>query len=502
MPSLDRPAIAAAALVYMAVVVAIGIWATRRTLSSRDFFIAGQKLGTLVTALAATSATFSAFVFLGGPGLTYRMGITSLFIMVPVGFTSSLICWTLAKRLRLLAEVREVFTIPDVVLLRFGSRAASGLAAVSIVLGSIGYLAAQLLALGVLFVSIFGVGGEGGASLGLGIGIGLVVILLYAVAGGMLAGVYTDVVQGAVMLFAAVAVFGYAFSAGGGLEAMTRTIATSDRFGPDFLDPIGSSAVTAAGFFFVFGIGAAGQPHMLHKFFMLRDPRSLRWMPAAIGWTQALCVLIWLGIGLAVPALVAEGRMAPLTAPDGAAPLFILGYTPPLLAGIVFAGVLAAIMSSADSFLNIAAAALVRDLPRAFGRSVSRELPAARAATLLVGVGAALLAYGYGDLIALLGTFAFGTFAAALTPALAVGLNWRGVTATAATASIGVGATLNVGLELFSRQPALSGSVLSTPGAASTIALASSFLVLLALSSWRSDDGDIVDPAVAAVMEM
>ena len=111
------------------------------------------------------------------------MGISSLFIAVPVGFTSSLICWTLAKRLRLLAEVREVFTIPDVVLLRFGSRAASGVAAVSIVLGSIGYLAAQLLALGVLFVSIFGVGGERGASLGLGIGIGLVVILLYAVAG-------------------------------------------------------------------------------------------------------------------------------------------------------------------------------------------------------------------------------------------------------------------------------------------------------------------------------
>ncbi len=499
MPSLDRPAVAISAVLYTVVVVAVGVWATHRTRSARDFFIAGQGLGPIVTALAATSATFSAFVFLGGPGLTYRMGIASLFIVVPVGFTSSLICWTLAKRLRLLAEVRDVFTIPDVVLLRFGSRAASGLAAVSIVLGSIGYLAAQLLALGVLFVAIFGAR-FGEASLALGIGFGLAVILVYAVAGGMLAGVYTDVVQGTVMLFAAVAVFGYSLSAAGGLGAMTRSIAASERFGPGFLDPFSASTATAAGFFFVFGVGAAGQPHMLHKFFMLRDPRQLRWMPAAIGWTQALCVLIWLGIGLAVPALVAEGGMEPLANPDHAAPLFVLGYTPPVLAGIVFAGVLAAIMSSADSFLNIASAALVRDLPRALGRTMSDELKAARVATLVVGIGAALLAFGYGDLIALLGTLAFGTFAAALTPALAVGLNWRGVTATAATASIGVGASLNLGLELVSRQSALWGSVLSAPGVASTIALASSFLVLLALSTWRGDD-DVLDPAVAAVME-
>lgn len=500
MPELDQPAIAASAISYMVIVIAIGIWATRRTHSARDFFITGQRLGPLVTALAATSATFSAFVFLGGPGLTYRMGLTSFFIVVPVGFTSSLICWTLAKRLRLLAEVREVYTIPDVVLLRFGSRAASGLAALSIVLGSIGYLAAQLLAFGVLFVSIFGGATGVGDSLAVGIGIGLVLILLYSVAGGMLAGVYTDVFQGTVMVVAATAVFGYALVAGGGIEAMTRSIATSDRFGPGFLDPFGASPATAAAFFFVFGVGAAGQPHILHKFFMLRDPRHLKWMPAAIGWTQALCVLIWLGIGLAVPSLVAQGRLPPLEAPDLAAPLFVLGYTPPLMAGIVFAGVLAAIMSSADSFINIASAALVRDLPRALGRPVSRELPAARLATLLIGVGAGMLAYGYGDLIALLGTFAFGTFAAALTPVLAIGLNWRGVTAVAAAASIGVGASLNVGLELLSRQPGFASSVIARPGAASALALACSFLVLLTLSSWRRDR-ESVDSAVAAVME-
>ena len=100
------------------------------------------------------------------------------------------------------------------------------------------------------------------------------------------------------------------------------------------------------------------------------------------------------------------------------------------------AAILAAIMSTADSFMNLGAAVLVRDLPRACRRRVGNELLWGRIATFGVTVAAAALALGYNDLIALLGTFSFGTFGAALAPALAVGLNWRRVTSVAATASV------------------------------------------------------------------
>ena len=120
-----NPLIVAVAAVYLVVVLAIGAWAARRTRDSRDFFIAGQRIGLLVTGLATMSAAFSGFVFLGGPGLTYRIGVASLFICLPVGFTSGLLCWVLAKRLRLLAEIREVYTIPDAIACRYRSRPAS-----------------------------------------------------------------------------------------------------------------------------------------------------------------------------------------------------------------------------------------------------------------------------------------------------------------------------------------------------------------------------------------
>ncbi|HUO86646.1 MAG TPA: sodium/proline symporter, partial [Thermoanaerobaculia bacterium] len=424
MPLLDRPILLVVAAVYLLAVFAVAAWAARRTRNARDFFIAGQGVGLVVTGLATTTAAFSGFVFLGGPGLTYRLGTSAFLICASTGFTAALLCWTVGRRLRLLAGVREIYTVPDAVLVRFASRPAAGLAALAVVAGTVGYLGAQLLALGVILESVLGTRELLGAwSLPATMAAGLLVVLVYAVSGGMVAGVYTDVVQGAVMLAAAIAVFAYAMAAGGGPAGIARSIADAPAFGTAFLEPLsGVPAATGLGLFFVFGVGVLGQPHMLHKFYMLDDPAKLRWMPLVIAGSQSVCLLIWVGIGLAVPALVAAGSLAPLANPDQAAPLFLLTQVPPAIAGLVFAGVLAAIMSTADSFVNVGAAALVRDLPRALGRPLADELRAGRLAVVGLAVASAVFAWAYGDLVALLGTFAFGTFAAALAPTLAIGL--------------------------------------------------------------------------------
>ena len=106
------------------------------------------------------------------------------------------------------------------------------------------------------------------------------------------------------------------------------------------------------------------------------------------------------------------------------------------------AAALAAIMSTGDAFLNLGAAALARDLPRALGRPGFRSLGAARFGSLAVALAAlavAALHLAGGDLIAFLGTLGFGTFAAALAPTLLLGLAWDRVTAHAAAASMAAG---------------------------------------------------------------
>jgi Na+/proline symporter len=496
--AVDRPLIIVAASVYLLLVLAVGVWSARRTKTAKDFWIAGQNIGLLTTGLATTSAAFSGFVFLGGPGLTYQLGTGSLFIVVAGGFTASLMCWVLAKRLRLLAGLREVYTIPDAILCRYRSRAASGIAAVAVIVGTIAYLGSQFLALGRLIEAVFGTRElVGDLSLAVAVIAGVVVVVVYSTLGGMIAGVYTDLLQGSLMTLVAGVVFVHAIVEGGGVARIAESIAASEAFGSSFLEPLGRVPIlTAVGFYFVFAIGILGQPHMLHKFYMIDDPRKLKWIPVVVGFTQTLCVLIWLGLGLVVPALVAQGRLAPLARPDDAAAAYLLNFAPTLLAGLVFAGILAAIMSTADSFVNIGSAALVRDLPRAFGRFVHRELFWGRLAVIGIALAAAVLAIVSGDLIAILGTFAFGTFGAALAPALAIGLNWQRVSAKAAVASMLVGIIVNLGLEILAR----SGVMLLRPGVLPTaVSLAASFSVLF-LVSWVSAP-EPIDEDVLFVME-
>jgi len=457
---------------YLALLVAIGVVASRRTRSAKDFFIAGQGLGLAVTVLATMSAAFSGFVFLGGPGFTYARGLSSLWIVLPIGFTPVLLCQVVGAPLRRLAGRHTLYTVPDYFQLRYGSRTVSGLAALAILLGAVAYLAVQVRALAIVARTFLP-----SEYFGVALALGLLVLVGYSFFGGMKAGVYTDVAQGLLMLVAALALFAYALSASGGWAALTAGIAGDPRFGPEFLEPLGGfGAVTAFGYFFVFGIGVLGQPHMLHKFYMIRDPRRLRWLPLALGLGQSVCLLVWFGVGLAVPALVAAGRLAAPQRPDDAAALFLLESVPSWLAGLAVAAVLGAIMSTADSFLNIGSAALVRDLPRALGRRVDNELALGRMAVLLVALAAAACAALYGDLIAKLGTLAFGTFAAALAPSLAVGLHWRRVGAGAAGASLVTGLALTLGLELSPT----AGRLLPAGVLPTQFALVASFTVLAA----------------------
>ncbi len=199
-------------------------------------------------------------------------------------------------------------------------------------------------------------------------------------------------------------------------------------------------------------------------------------------------------------ALVVRGEMPPLASPDQATPLFLLQFTPPLLAGVVFAGVTAAIMSSVNSFLNIGAAAITHAIPRALGRPIAGELRAGRAATLLISVLAALLAQASGLLVAFLGIFGWGLFASTFVPALAVGLNWSGATRAGAIASIGTGLITTLLLETLAWF-----RVYSFPAGVSAagVSLVLSFVVFFGVSFFtRGGSGPDIDSDVRLVMRL
>jgi Na+/proline symporter len=490
LPPATRPVIGGVALAYFAIVAAIGWAATRRTRSAADFFVAGQGIGLLTLAIAAMAATLSGFAFIGGPGLVYSIGLGAVFIVLPAALTNTMGAWVLAKRLRLLAEVREMITIPDAIGARYGSPAAQGLAAVAIVLAVVGYMGTNLLALGVVLDAVFGTG------IGTGIWIGTGIVLAYSVSGGILAGIWNDVFQGLLMAAASVLVFWYALDSGGGLGGISRTLLQHD---PAILAPFGKlSPLAALSFFFVFGVGSLGQPHVIHKFYMLRDPRKLRWFPLLMTCALFLTLLLFVGVGIAMKALVAAGQAPALATPDDATPTFLLRYTPLPLAALVFSAVAAAIMSTVNSFMSIGAAALTHDLPVAFGRRVRDELRWGRMWTVALTLLAAAVAQASGTLVAFLGIFGWGLFASTLVPALALGLNWAGATREGAIASIGTGLAVTLVLETLAY---LKWFTFPAGVTATAIALVASLLVFVAVSRLTRAGAPPLAPDVRAVME-
>ncbi len=438
--------ILACVAVYFVVCIVVGLWALRRTHSTRDFFMAGRDLGILVTGLAIFSSTLSGFGFVGGPGLVYRMGMSSIW-MVVCASTGFIIAFALlGKRLRLFAELRESITLPDVVAARYNSETSRFATAVAILLGVMGYLATQILAMATVLQDIlqrlFGP-----LSLEVCVAGSVAVLVFYCVTGGIIASVYTDLIQGMVMMVAAVLVLAAAVMAfDGGFSGMSEALRADD---PEAIGPWGSLGMMGSlSWYFVFALGLAGQPHVITKMMMnrrIRDARQI--LPISIG-SYAVSALLWISIGLVMRALVVSGAHPELSGSDAAAPEFLQSYAHPLLAGVVFAGLLAAIMSTADGFLNIGAAAAVHDIPKAlFGRTLNNELLWARIATVILAVVAAVFALYSGDLVAILGAFGWGTFAAALVPVVAVGFNWKRATALAANVAIFASLAVNFAIK-------------------------------------------------------
>jgi len=96
---------------YMVFCIAVGLWAMRRTHSSSDFFIAGRSLGPIVIALAIFSSTLSGFGFVGGPGLVYSQGVSSFWMIILSTTGYALGFFLVAKRIRMIAEVKEAISL-------------------------------------------------------------------------------------------------------------------------------------------------------------------------------------------------------------------------------------------------------------------------------------------------------------------------------------------------------------------------------------------------------
>lgn len=396
---------------YQLLLLAIGLWSRHRSHDARDFFLAGQRLGPWTAGLSAAASSSSAWVLLGISGAAYTWGLSALWIL-PGAYGGFALNWLwLAPRLRRITG-REHVTLFDVLIgAERDGRAQLNrrLAALIVVFCFLFYVAAQFQAAGAAFAGALGLDPVIALALGAGI------VVAYTLLGGFLAVSVTDMLQGGLMLFAAIVLPVTALIAAGGFDAIVAALHAAGD--PALLSPTGTH-VGLAGIGFVLGtlgigLGNPGQPHVLTRFMALRDQDALRRAQViAIVWGACLYGGMVL-LGLAARAVFAPGEVG-----DSEGVFFLVAerFLPAGVAALMVAAVLSAIMSTADSQLLVCASSITRDWPRQ--PSTRAAVLHSRLVVLIVSALAATIALLLPQSIFARVLFAWNAVGAAFGPAV------------------------------------------------------------------------------------
>ena len=436
------PVALVAFLAYLGVMVGIGVWASR--FSSKgigEFFVGGRKVNRVVVALSAVVSGRSAWLLLGVTGIAWTQGLSAIWAVAGYTVVELVLFLTLAPRLRAFAEEHDCVTLPDVFAARLGDRDGRlrVVLAVALLLFMTGYVAAQFTA-----------GGKAiGASFGLDAGTGVLltaaIVLGYTVLGGFLAVSVTDSIQAVFMILGLVLVPVVATSAAGGWSAVWAELSATDAL---LVDPW---ALGLGGFlgFVGIGLGSPGNPHIVVRYLSIERASDLRFAAGVATFWNVVMGIGAVAIGLVGRVLVPELAGLPAQDTESLYPFLAQQYLPPALFGVIVASIFAAIMSTADSQLLVAASTVVRDVYEQV-IAKGREVPArtlvvmSRWTVAALVVAALLLGWVAQDVVFYLVLFAWAGLGAALGPPLLLAMYWRGTTRAGAFAGVFTGSVVTV----------------------------------------------------------
>lgn len=405
---------------YIIICLILGIWASKYAKTPEQFFGSTKLFGPITIGLASMAAIMSAFGFIGGPGLVYQMGFSSVWMTMAAGIGFAYGFWLIGKRMRAMAEVTSVATLPDIARVRYQSQVVRGLLAIGLLIASIAYLSSQVKGGMLLVVQMLGVSDVVAILILFG------VVTVYMVFGGMSGHIMTNYFQGIVMLIGVVGVvLGYFFITSG--ASPMEVIQAAESKGPKLVDGIGTAPLNVIVIWsLVFFIGVIGQPQLLTKCYTVKDPNGLKLAGVIGGCTYAICSILWILVGVAALYLVTSGQEAPLVNKDNAAFMF-LSHTSGVVQALVMAGLLAAIMSTADLFVSMAGSSITRDLLGALGYEIphDRQVFWGRVVSVLATLGAIGVAFSFPEGVAILGTFGWGFFVSANLPVFVLGFLWK-----------------------------------------------------------------------------
>ena len=429
-------AIFIAMIAYMALVIVIGLLYAKRNQNADQFYLGGRGLGPWVTAMSAEASDMSGWLLMGLPGLAYFTGAGEA-VWTAVGLAvGTYLNWKLVSvRLRKYTEISgNAITVPDFFANRFKdkSKILMIIPALIILVFFTIYVATGFVSCGKLFATIFELDYR---TMML---ISAAVIIIYTAVGGFLAESTTDFIQGILMCISLVVVLIVAIISIGGIGDMfTKLNATEGFFQLNRIVDGGLNTTTPSQPFGIlkilsaaaWGLGYFGIPHILLRFMAIRNTNELK--------KSRMVAVIWVIISLIAAVFI--GFAGAVLFPDlltstSSETIFIELSTrllPPVIAGIMMSGIMAATMSTSDSQLLVTSSAFSTNLFKGLIKKDATEkqvMWVSRIAIIVVSIIAAIIALDEGSSIFRLVSYAWAGFGAAFGPIILFSLFWKRTT--------------------------------------------------------------------------
>lgn len=476
-----------AMIIYMLAVIGIGVfYAKRANKSSDEYFLGGRSLGPWVAAMSAEASDMSGWLLMGLPGVAYWCGLADA-AWTAIGLAlGTYFNWLIvAKRLRRYSvRANNSITLPEFFSNRFHEKkkVIMTISALFILVFFTVYAASCLVTCGKLFSTLFGA-----PYIAMMI-LGALFVLLYTILGGFLAESASDFMQAIVMIVALSVIVILGTYKAGGLGAVIENAQSIPGFfeffglaqplnangdvisglsstDPTLLEqgvkngiPMFSDTGSEYGLLSVFsmlawGLGYFGMPQVLLRFMAIRHEKDLK--------RSRHIAMIWVIISLTVAVFIGiMGRALFMNTPDGldlgetlvtkssAENIFIslsTGLLPPLLAGFVMAGILAATISSSDSYLLIAASAFAKNIYQGIFRKKASDknvMLISKITLVAITVIAIFMALDENSVIFSIVSFAWAGFGATFGPIMLFSLFWKRTTRSGAIAGMIGGAAM------------------------------------------------------------
>lgn len=353
--------IAASFLLFLAGFVLIGVLSHRLARPNRrSYLLADQNVSPWLVGLSAIATNNSGYMFIGVVGYTYVTGLPATWLMFGWIVGDLLASRLVHRRLREATRRGGGDTYPGVLAAWHGAsqkwvRRFGALVTV-VFLGT--YAAAQFTAGSKALHVLFDWPLETGAMIGAGI------VLVYCLAGGIRASIWTDAAQAIVMISAmAILLVSAVGSLGGPTLAWQALGAVSPEYMQLFPGDLSPDAawgplLFVIGWLFA-GFSVVGQPHIMIRFMAIEDPDRINRARLYYYLWFAAFYFLANAVALLSRALIPEAADFD---PELALPTIAMTLLPPVLVGLVLAGIFAATMSTADSLILSCAGSLSEDL--------------------------------------------------------------------------------------------------------------------------------------------